>query len=325
MLEKVKKNILILLSCSILFYIILTIYGNFNNVIQSFEHFNFFLLPLLFILSFFTFFARFYKWNYYLRLLSIKISMRESFIIFMSSLIMLATPGALGELFKSYLVKQITGEQISKTAPIIFSERITDLISVIFIALAGAILYNYGILIMSLLIILFLVLIIFISNKKVSIKFISLLSRIKFLHKYLSKINVAYESFHSMLKGKSLFFMLFISIVSWSFECLSFYIILISLGLTISVMWAAFVYAFGTIIGSLTMLPGGVGVTDGSFVFLIVQKGFSKNVAVASTFIIRAVTLWFAVGVGAIFIFFYKSWFSNLYNGYTTLSMDNDE
>jgi uncharacterized membrane protein YbhN (UPF0104 family) len=90
-------------------------------------------------------------------------------------------------------------------------------------------------------------------------------------------------------------------------------------------MWAGFVYAFGTIIGSLTMLPGGVGVTDGSFVFLIVQKGFSKDSAVASTFIIRAVTLWFAVGVGALFIFFYKSWFSDLYTGYNILSLDDDE
>ena len=243
----------------------------------------------------------------------------------MSSLIMLATPGALGELFKSYLVKQITGEQISKTAPIIFSERITDFISVIFIALAGAILYNYGIFIMTLLIIIFLVLIVFISNKKVSIKFISLLSGIKFLHKYLSKINIAYESFHSMLKGKSLFFMLFISLISWSFECLSFYIILNSLGIAISVVWAGFVYAFGTIIGSLTMLPGGVGVTDGSFVFLIVQKGFSKDAAVASTFIIRAVTLWFAVAVGAIFLFFYKSWFSDLYTDDNILNLDNNE
>ncbi|MFZ0455797.1 MAG: lysylphosphatidylglycerol synthase transmembrane domain-containing protein [Ignavibacteriaceae bacterium] len=325
MLEKVKKNIFILLTCSVLFYIALTIYGNFDNVLQSFEQFNFYLLPILFILSFLTFLTRFYKWHYYIRLLKIKISVRESFIIFMSSLIMLATPGALGELFKSYLVKKITGEQISKTAPIIFSERITDFISVIMIALAGAILYNYGIFIMTLLIIIFLFLIIFISNKKVSIKFIGLLSGIKFLHKYLSKINVAYESFHSMLKGKSLFFMLFISLISWSFECLSFYIILKSSGLAISVLWAGFVYAFGTIIGSLTMLPGGVGVTDGSFVFLIVQKGFSKDAAIASTFIIRAVTLWFAVAVGAVFIFFYKNWFSDLYTGDNILSLDNDE
>ncbi|MEJ2618121.1 MAG: lysylphosphatidylglycerol synthase domain-containing protein, partial [Ignavibacteriaceae bacterium] len=234
----------------------LTIYGNFNSVLGSFEHFNLYLLPILLVLSFLTFFTRFYKWHYYIRLLKIKISIHESFFIFMSSLIMLATPGALGELFKSYLVKQITGEQISKTAPIIFSERITDFISVIFIALAGAILYNYGIFIMTLLIIIFLVLIIFI---------------------------------------------------------------------TVSVMWAGFVYAFGTIIGSLTMLPGGVGVTDGSFVFLIVQKGFSKDAAIASTFIIRSVTLWFAVAVGAIFIFLYKSWFSDLYNGDNILSLDNDE
>ena len=325
MLDKVKKNIFILLAVTILFYIVLTIYGDYQNVLRSFEDFNFLLLPLLFSLSFLTFFTRFYKWNFYLNLLKIKISFRDSFLIFMGSLVMLATPGALGELFKSYLIKQITGDQISKTAPIVFSERITDLISVIIIALAGAIIYNYGILIMSLLIIMFCALILFISNKSISIRFISLLSKIKFLHKYLSKISVAYDSFHSMLKGNSLFFMLLTSIISWTFECLSFYIILRSLGLDITIMWASFAYAFGTIIGSLTMLPGGVGVTDSSFVFLIVQKGFSKDTAIASTFIIRGVTLWFAVAVGAIFVFFNRKWFANLYTGYKILSLNEDE
>jgi uncharacterized protein (TIRG00374 family) len=128
-----------------------------------------------------------------------------------------------------------------------------------------------------------------------------------------------------MLKGKALILMLFTSLISWSFECLSFYIILNSLGLNVSIVWASFVYAFGTIIGSMTMLPGGVGVTDGSFVFLIAQKGFSKDVAIASTFIIRAVTLWFAVAVGAVYIFVFRKWFSNLYSDYKFLSLDNDE
>jgi glycosyltransferase 2 family protein len=310
--QKVKKNIFILLAVTILFYIVLTVYGNYKSVINSFEKFNFLLFPLLLILSSLTFLARFYKWNFYLHKLKIKMSTRNSYIVFMSSLIMLATPGALGELFKSYLVKQITGEQISKTAPIVFSERITDLISAIIIALTGAIIFGYGIFIMGILIIIFIFLIIFIGSKSISLWFINLFSKIKFLHKYLEKINVAYESFHSLLKGKSLFYMLFISIISWLFECLSFYIILRSVSIDVSLGWATFAYAFGTIIGSMTMLPGGVGITDSSFIFLIVQKGFPKNEAIAATFIIRAVTLWFAVGVGAAFVFFYRKWFRNL-------------
>lgn len=230
----------------------------------------------------------------------------------MASLVMLATPGALGELFKSYLVKQINGEQISRTAPIVFSERLTDLISVMIIALLGAVIFDYGIFIMGSLIAAFILLVIFIGSKKLSLGFINLLSKINFLHNYLEKITIAYESFHSMLKFHRLIYMIFISIIAWAFECFSFYIILNSFELNIPVFWASFVYAFGTIIGSITMLPGGVGVTDGSFIFLIMERGISEDIAISATFIIRAVTLWFAVGVGALFILYYRKWFSNL-------------
>ena len=60
------------------------------------------------------------------------------------------------------------------------------------------------------------------------------------------------------------------------------------------------------------MLPGGIGVTEGSLTFMLVEKGFSKSNAFASTFIVRAVTLWFAVLIGAISILFYKKRFGNI-------------
>ncbi|MCK7516981.1 MAG: flippase-like domain-containing protein [Ignavibacteriales bacterium] len=44
----------------------------------------------------------------------------------------------MGELLKSYLVKQVNGTSISKTAPIVFAERATDFLSLTILALAGA-------------------------------------------------------------------------------------------------------------------------------------------------------------------------------------------
>ena len=56
----------------------------------------------------------------------------------MSGLITSITPGKMGELLKSYLVKQIKNIPISKTAPIIFAERITDSTSLMVISIIGA-------------------------------------------------------------------------------------------------------------------------------------------------------------------------------------------
>ena len=71
-------------------------------------------------------------------------------------------------------------------------------------------------------------------------------------------------------------------------------------------MWPIFVYAFSTIAGAITMLPAGLGVTEGSLTYLLITRGIAKDTAVASTFIIRVVTLWFAIAVGIISLSFYQ-------------------
>ncbi len=77
-------------------------------------------------------------------------------------------------------------------------------------------------------------------------------------------------------------------------------------------MWASFSYALATIAGSITMLPGGLGVTEGSLTFLLIKYGASKEIAVASTFLVRVVTLWFAVLVGIVSVTFYQRRFGNI-------------
>ena len=101
--------------------------------------------------------------------------------------------------------------------------------------------------------------------------------------------------------------MTLISLISWSFECLSYYLILLIFKMDIGILWSSFSYAFATIVGAVSMLPGGLGVTDGSLTFMAIDKGITKDIAVASTFIVRVVTLWFAVFVGIIGVSFYQN------------------
>jgi uncharacterized protein (TIRG00374 family) len=77
-------------------------------------------------------------------------------------------------------------------------------------------------------------------------------------------------------------------------------------------LWSAFSYCFAIIIGAISMLPGGLGVTEGSLTFMLVKKGVSNQYAVASTFIIRAVTLWFAVLIGVISVSIYQKRFGKI-------------
>ncbi|MDP4174075.1 MAG: lysylphosphatidylglycerol synthase transmembrane domain-containing protein [Bacteroidota bacterium] len=307
MIEKVKKNIFISMAIAAMLYLGFMVYADYKNVIAAFMKFNWYWLPVILLLTFLNYLTRFFKWDYYLRVLKIKLTKMDSFAIFMSGLIMSVTPGKMGELLKAYLVKQVAHEPISRTAPIIIVERITDFISLVLLSLAGALVFNYGRIVVLGTGVFFILLTLIISNKRLSLQIISQIEKIKFLHGHGEKIRTAYESSYNLLRPWPLVYMVLISLVSWSFECLGYYIILINFGINLSILWSTFVYTFSTIAGAITMLPGGLGVTDGSLTFLLVQKNIAKDLAVSSTFIIRVVTLWFAVLIGVISVSFYQS------------------
>lgn len=312
MLKKIRKKLLISIVLAGLLYLGFTIYAEFDQLILAFKKFNWLFIPLILLLTLFNYFARFLKWQYYLSLLDVKIKLSDSFLIFFSGFVMSITPGKMGELLKSYLVKEVTNTPVSKTAPIILLERLTDFVSLIIIAIAGAYFFGFGKEISVSVGIVFLLIIIILGNRRLAIPIIKFLERFKFLHKYIESFHNAYDSSYKMLRFKPLILMLLLSTVAWFFECLGYHIILSNFGVELGLFWASFSYAFATIVGAITMLPGGLGATEGSLTFIVMQEGFSKEIAVASTFIVRVVTLWFAVLIGVISVTFYQIKFGKI-------------
>jgi len=277
MFAKIKKNIILSLSLASILYLVLAIYADFDSVIDSFKKFHWILFPILLFLSYLNYFTRFLKWHYYLNKIKVKISFYDSYSIFMSGLVMSVTPGKMGELLKSYFVKKITNEPISKTAPVILVERITDFLSLLIIAIVGVYVFNYGIVLIITVSIFFVFLVIIINSKKLATYIIIKLGKIKFLSKFTENILQSYESCYILLKPKPLISMTLLSLVSWSFECFGFYLILKNFDLEVNLLWPSFVYAFATIAGSITMLPAGLGVTDGSLTYFRESDYYSKT------------------------------------------------
>jgi uncharacterized protein (TIRG00374 family) len=312
LLEKLKQKVIISIVIAGVLYLAFTIYADFSNVVIAFGKFNLLLLPVLLLLSFFNYFVRFLKWDFYLTVVKVKMKKLDSLSTFMSGLIMSVTPAKLGEVLKSVLVKEITGDPISKTAPIILAERITDFLSLLIIAIVGAIVFDYGGDVTIIVAAFFILLILIISNKKIALPIINFLENISLIKKYIHNIHSAYESSYQLLKIKPLVLMTALSLVSWGFECFGYYLILLNFNVDFGLLWASFSYSFSTIVGAISMLPGGLGLTEGSLTFLLVEKKVALDVAVATTFIIRVVTLWFAVLVGIISLTLYQKRFGNI-------------
>ena len=314
MIEKIKRNLLFSLIIAALLYLALSVYADFESVLKAFTEFGIILIPVLLALSYLNYYTRFLKWHYYLSILGINIAWKNSFIIFMSGLIMSVTPGKVGELLKSYMLKKDYSEPVSKTAPIVLAERLTDFISLLILGIAGAYFFDYGQVIVIITTVCFVLFVLLLSNKTLTEYTLKLFSKFNFLKKYIEKIETAYNSIYVLLRPRPFFYMIALSFVSWFFECLGFYLILDNFKLDFSLFWASFTYAFSTIIGSITMLPGGLGVTDGSITYLLLLGNVQESTAVAATFIVRAVTLWFAVVVGIVTLIYYRKHFGNIEN-----------
>jgi uncharacterized protein (TIRG00374 family) len=312
LLKKLKQKVIISVVIAGVLYLAFTIYADLTQVINAFKKFNLLLLPLFLLLSFLNYFTRFLKWDYYLSVVKVKMKKIDSLSTFMSGLIMSITPAKLGEVLKSVLVKEITGEPISKTAPIVLAERVTDFLSLLLIAIVGAYVFDYGGNITIFVAAFFIILIIIISNKKIAIPIINLSEKIPPIKKYIHNIHSAYESSYQLLKLKPLILMTFLSLISWGFECLGYYFILVNFDVNFGLLWASFSYSFSTIVGAISMLPGGLGLTEGSLTYLLIEKGITADISVTTTFIVRAVTLWFAVLVGIVSLSFYQKRFGKI-------------
>jgi uncharacterized protein (TIRG00374 family) len=108
----------------------------------------------------------------------------------------------------------------------------------------------------------------------------------------------------ALLRGTGL------GLLAWFSECLAFYVVLKGFGQeSVDIVDATFIYSFATLFGAATLMPGGLGSTEGSMVGLLMYSGVLRPDAVGATLIVRLCTLWFAVGIGAYVLGRYRRYF----------------
>ncbi len=280
-------------------YLIWSIWGGRNGLVEALHEFNWWYLLLLLLLSLGNYLIRFIKWQYYLKVLGLKVPTRDSLLIHMSGLGLSITPGKLGEVVKSLYLKKGFNHPIVKTAPIVLADRLTDVMALVIMSAIGVAGFGYGQDIIwtvaALVATLFLIIIIRPLGKSA----INLLSRLPIINKKVEKLNELYDSSYVLLYPTRIILPLIISIISWSFEAVGFYFVFVSFGIK-GFLAPFFIYSFSTIVGAVSMLPGGLGATEGTITGLMKMLNIDLGIASLATMIIRATTLWFAVLIGLI-------------------------
>ena len=255
-------------------------------------------------LAFANYFLRLLRWHYYLRFLGIRIGIGPSTAIFMSGLCMAISPGRLGELSKSYFLKEKLDVPIALSSTAVIAERITDLAAVLILSLWGLTHVPYGWVVAIVLLALFGIFALLVLSPWGSER----LLRLPLPRRWKPFLSTSRDAFQQVFSLKPLTIAVGLGILAWLAEGCALWVVLRGLDVSGSLGQAISIYAVATLLGAITMLPGGLVGTEGGMVALLQRLDLSKTHASTATFIIRLCTLWFAVLIGVIALVYVQAY-----------------
>ena len=271
-------------------------YGDFGGTVDKIRD-----LPVLYLfaalgLASANFLLRFLRWAFYLKVLKIDAPAGISALVFLSGLAMSITPGKAGELVKCYLLNSRTGAPVSRSAPVVVMERLTDVISVIILGLTG-----FALLPMPVVVVLAVALVVSVAGLLFAVsRQASRLAGLPILSRWSELLRDSQEGFKELAAPRVMAAGVAMGVVAWFAEGLALWLILKGIGSDIPLVRALPIYAAATLVGAVTALPGGLVGTEGSMLALLQQSGLTRAGASAGTVLVRLVTLWFAVAVGLV-------------------------
>ena len=234
------------------------------------------------------------RWHYYLTHLGIRIGIGASTAIFLAGLSMVISPGRVGELAKSYFLKEKFDVPVAVSAPAVIAERVTDLVCILILSLWGLSLIPYGWAAGIVVVAAFGLFLLLGVSRWGSERVL----RLPVPARWRPFLSASRDSFRRIFSPGPLTVALLLGLAAWFAEGCALWLLLEALDAEVSLGQAVSIYAASTLLGAITMLPGGLVGTEGGMVALLQQLDLTRAVASSATLAVRVCTLWFAVVVG---------------------------
>jgi len=298
----VKKKAIIIVIIFVIFYVIFAIYYDANQFIESLDKIN----PYFIILILLSFTAgiliKGLRQMLFLRHLGIRIPHKQNMIIYLAGLSLLITPAGLGGVIKSHFLLKKYNQPVSKTIPLVFVERYHDALAILCIIIIFSIIAGITYLTIPIVIIgafLFISLIA-VRKRKIFPIFQKLIHKLRIFQTLENQSNEFNESLVSFTSRKILFSGWLVGMAGWSFDALGIFLCFQAFGLDFDFFTSAVLGLSSILFGALTFIPGGVGVTEVSFVELLSIYGIESSVSSALALFLRLLSIWFATCIGIV-------------------------
>lgn len=256
-------------------------------------------------LSLVNYALRFGRWHGFLAAVGVKLPWRRSLEVYFATYVMVITPGKIGEAFKAGMLRDVDGVPLSRGLPAVMAERIYDFLAVLVLVAVGALFWTgpfdgaglalvAGAGVMALLLL--------VRSARVRRMLLDRIARSRLLGDHRVGLDEGLDATAVLLSPRRGLGHLALSVLAWFCECAGMWLICRELAPHVGIMESIFVYGAGTLIGSVSFLPGGIGGTEAVIVVLLETLSVARPEAAAIAFIVRLATLWLAVVVGIGFL-----------------------
>ena len=308
--RRLQRRILLGLFLGLVVYAGIALWADLPRIGEAVRDIEWWLLPAAMGLSFANYLVRFVRWERYRTLLGVKLDRWTSFRIHLAGLALTVTPGKMGEAYKSWLIKEVDGTPVSRTAPIVVAERFTDLLGFLLLIAVGGLatapeyawvfwttLASCAVLLAGL------------GSERMGARGVRLLGRLPVVGRAAPKVEAALTSTRQLMAPRELPMPTLAATFGWGLECTAFWLLADALAPGVPWLFAVFVFALSAVAGAVAIVfPGGLGLTEGLMIGLLRERylalGLAAKVAgaraTAATLLVRLCTLWFAMGVGLV-------------------------
>ena len=307
---KLDNRLILVLVAAVGIYAIFLFTSDFNIISEKISNFKINYLPLILFLVTASWCPVFIKWHFLLKNCEIDIPLTRSITVFLSGLAFDLTPGKLGALMKSQILKTSFNIPRTKTAPIVLVEKVYDLIGAILASIIGIIILGMDVYLIIIAILVLAMVFFFLYYRPASELFFKRVTKTKFFSKYVENISEFDKTVQKSTNVKVATICILLAVTYWFIVSSAVYYTLIGFDIdTLDYLKVLSIYATSILLGAISFIPGGVGITEGALAGLFTLEGIDVSTALILSVIIRIFVLWYSVSIGFISLKF-TGWFS---------------
>lgn len=335
-----RRQFLTGLGFVLLVLIAIILFFNAGELAQQLGSFPLWLLGPMVALKFINWGFRYWEWHYFLQVLGVEISpqmttqpspdddtpprlsLRDSVVIWTAGLPVAISPGKVAEVLKSIILKNLAGVPVSRSAPVVFAERLVDGLAVILLAAVSGLLISDSLLqaeavstgyvqgVLGLTILALLALMVAIQWRPAASWLLKHWGRLPVVWRLQDALRAFYNSSYDLIKGRHMLPTIGMGLIGYLCDGVIFYLVLIGLGQPPS--WtllgqSIFILGFSVIVAALSAMPGGAGgreLTVG--VLLTALVGMPRAAIGAAVLMVGFFQIWFGTLLGLILIFIFR-------------------